>query len=207
MKKPVILDPNIATEDQQIGPLACWRTIFGNDNPVHIEIGSGKGRFLLNMARKYPQTNFWAIEWANKYFKLCADRMGRWGLTNVRVVRTDARDFIIRRTPENSVSALHVYFPDPWPKKRHHKRRLFIPQFCQAVGSILVPGGMIAAATDHEGYFQQIKTNLLAVKNLEPTDFPHQWFDDQGQQLQTNYQLKWLGRGRKIHQLAMIRRI
>jgi len=207
MKKPPILDSAIILTDQQIGPIIDWATAFGNDRPVQIEIGPGKGAFLLKMARAHREMNFLGIEWANEFFKYCADRMRRWGISNVRILRTDARDFIIRRTPADSVLAIHVYYPDPWPKKKHHKRRLFIPPFCQAVGRVLIPGGRIAVATDHEPYFQQIKENLSAVPNLQVADFPDDRFGAEGSFVQTNYERKWLAQGKQLYRIAMTKRV
>lgn len=103
----IIVDPPL--EDGLIDPMS-W---FASPGPFEIEIGCGKGGFLLSRAQASPDVRLLGIEWANKYFQFCADRMARWELTNVRVMRTDAKHFIIHHLPEACVSVLHVYHPDP----------------------------------------------------------------------------------------------
>src|SRR5262245_10534795 len=101
-----------------------WSRLFGNDRRVELEIGIGKGTFLLRRAKQCPDRNFLGIEWAGEFYRFALDRMERWRMTNVRVLRTDARDFVERICPRASLSVLHIYHPDPWPKRRHNKRRL-----------------------------------------------------------------------------------
>ena len=96
-----------------------WPQIFESDGPVHIEIGSGKGRFLLHLAAEHPELSLLAVERASKYHKLVCGKAGRRGLSNVRLLRTTAEDLLFRLLAPNSVDALYVLFPDPWPKKRH----------------------------------------------------------------------------------------
>ena len=120
---PEDLSWGLLTEDGKID----FVRIFGRAGPVHIEIGTGKGTFLLNQARAQPGDNFLGIEWARKYYRYAVDRIGRWGLTNVRIIRTDAATFLADFIPDDSVECFHIYFPDPWPKKRHHKRRFIRP--------------------------------------------------------------------------------
>ena len=114
----VLLDP--PDDGEVVDPMA-W---FDSPGPFEIEIGSGKGGFLLSRAKVHPQRRFLGIEWAMKYARSSADRMARWNLANVRVMRTDARYFFLNHLPPGCVDTLHLYHPDPWPKARHHKRRL-----------------------------------------------------------------------------------
>ena len=182
-----------------------FAAFFGNDRPVELEIGSGKGGFLLRQARTYPGRNYLGIEWANKFYRYSVDRMRRWGLTNVRILRTDARDFLVRRVPDCSIEWLHVYFPDPWPKKRHHKRRLFTPDFVQAVVRTLPTGGRLTVATDHAEYFEQIERNVLAEKELKPTPFADLNLGTPDGGPETNYEIKYLRQNRCIYRLACVR--
>ena len=115
--------PDIRVDPADLDGSIDFAQIFGRPGPVHIEIGSGKGTFLLNEAQAFPEINFFGIEWASKYFRHAVDRIGRWGVANVRLIRTDAAAFLRDCVPNESVDCFHVYFPDPWPKKRHHKRR------------------------------------------------------------------------------------
>ena len=147
----IIIEP--PAEGEIVDPMA-W---FESPGRFEFEIGCGKGGFLLDRARSQPGVRLLGIEWANKYYRHCADRMARWTLTNVRVMRTDARHFVIHHLPADCIDAVYVYHPDPWPKKRHHKRRLFQPEFVEAVVRALRAGGIWLVQSDHEEYFQLIR--------------------------------------------------
>src|SRR6516225_1892190 len=108
-------------------PPLDWRELFGNDHPVEIDVGFGKGLFLLTQGQARPDTNFLGIEIERKYALLTATRIARQNLPNVKLACTDARWFLKERVAEGSVAAVHVYFPDPWWKTRHRKRKLLTP--------------------------------------------------------------------------------
>lgn len=182
-----------------------FRDLFGNDRPVEMEIGCGKGGFLLNRARQHPDIGFLGIEWANKIYLYAADRMKRWGVTNVRLMRTDASHLVRHHIRPESLSMLHIYHPDPWPKKRHHKRRLIQPAFIAAATDLLVPGGRIAIQTDHAGYFEQIREVVTAEPRLVETEFDIPEAGVLEGQVQTNFEIKYLREGRDIYQIAMIK--
>ena len=179
--------------------------LFGNDHPVELEIGCGKGGFLLRQAKAHPERNYVGIEWANKFYKYAADRMARWQMTNVRVMRTDAKHFVMHRLPPACLAALHIYHPDPWPKKRHHKRRLLTPDFVEAAICVLHPGGRLAVQTDHAEYFEQIQSVLSSRQQLAPTPFDDAEFGAAGERTETNYEVKYLREGRRIFRLAFRR--
>lgn len=183
-----------------------WSALFGNQLPVELEIGTGKAGFLLRRARAHPERNFFGIEWANEYYKFAVDRMKRWGLENVRMVRTDASVFVREHCPRSSLSALHVYHPDPWPKRRHWKRRLFQPVFVDAAVACLVPGGHLAVQTDHGEYFEQIAALLRARGDLAETPFDDPAFGVEAARVATNFEIKYLKEGRSIYQIAFKRR-
>lgn len=138
-----------------------WRDVFGNDHPVEIEVGFGKGLFLLRAAQACPQVNFLGIEIMRKLQLFTATRIAKRGLGNVRLLKADARLFLRDAVAPASVQAIHAYFPDPWWKKRHHKRRLFTPEFVQQCAHSLRPTGRLYVATDVADYFQVI-TELVA---------------------------------------------
>jgi len=200
----------LTMEDITVSPEALaertdLRELFTADAPTELEIGCGKGRFLLRQAQAHPDRNFLGIEWANEYFKYAADRMARWGVTNVRVMRTDARHFVIHRLADACLSALHVYHPDPWPKKRHHKRRLFNAEFVDGVVRVLQPGGRLAIQTDHAEYFGVIQSLLAPRIELAETVFEEVVPVDQDGGLNTNFEAKYLREGRSIHRLSFRR--
>ena len=123
-----------------------WSAVFGNDHPVEIEVGCGKGLFLLTSAQTQPQVNFLGIEIERKYQLFAATRMAKRGLSNVRLVKADARFFLHAFVAAGSCQAVHVYFPDPWWKTRHQKRRVFTPEFAAQCERVLKPGGRIQIA-------------------------------------------------------------
>ena len=176
-----------------------WAQMFGNERPVELEIGTGKGAFLINAARMNPETNYLGIEWANKIYKYVADRACRWKLRNARMLRCDARDFMITHVPSGSLQCLHVYFPDPWPKKRHHKRRLFNSQFVTAAAESLVSGGQIHAVTDVKDYFEAIEPLLTRCDKLQVGDFTPRETASLGEWVGTNFERKYLAEGRTIY--------
>ncbi len=181
--------------------------IFGRPGSVHIEIGTGKGTFLLHAARAQPEVNFLGVEWARRFYLHAVDRIGRWHLTNVRIIRTDAAAFLADLVPAESVACLHIYFPDPWPKKRHHKRRLVQQANMPALVRCLEPGGHLRLATDHTEYFEQMKAVTSAWRDeLEPTEFVRPAGADEGEMTGTNYERKYIKDKRTIYTLALRRR-
>jgi tRNA (guanine-N7-)-methyltransferase len=193
---------DIVVTVEQIEPMVDFAALFGNDHPVEMEIGCGKGGFLLDRARAHPERNYFGVEWANKYYRYAADRVRRWGVANVRLIRTDAGYLVGQKLPPASLAALHIYHPDPWPKKRHHKRRLFRPDFVEAAVRALQPGARWAIQTDHAEYFQIIHSLLTDRPELEPTDFADPEYGTPDARTETNFEVKYLREGRDIHRLA-----
>lgn len=179
---------------------------FDGPGPVELEIGCGKGGFLLRRAQARPDLRLLGIEWANKYCRFTADRMTRWGVSNVRILRTDARNFVIHHLVPECLSALHVYHPDPWPKKRHHKRRLIQPDFVAAATAALKPGARWAVQTDHEEYFQWITEIMTRQDGLEPIGYDDPDFGIVDARAETNYEIKYLREGRRVYRLACRKR-
>jgi tRNA (guanine-N7-)-methyltransferase len=174
--------------------------IFGRPGPVHVEIGSGKGAFLLAQARLNPDINFLGIEWARKYFRFCIDRFGRWGIQNVRMIRDDATIFLEKYIPDSSISCFHVYFPDPWPKKHHHKRRFFSPRNLPQIHRCLVPDGVVRFVTDDRDYFEDT-LELIYLSDLlwEKRDLIPSNGTNAGELVGTNYEKKYLKEGRFVY--------
>lgn len=153
---PYVL-PLLSKPESGEHPRYDFARVFGNSNPVELEIGIGKGRFIISQAMARPQTNFVGIEWANRYYLLAARRAAARSLSNLRMLRDDAAHTVRDSLADRCLGALHIYFPDPWPKKRHHKRRLIQPWFAREAARVLAPGARVYLATDHEGYAQQME--------------------------------------------------
>lgn len=127
--------------------------LFGRTAPLELEIGSGKGLFLAAAGQMRPEHNFLGVEIAKKYARHAAARCARAGLSNVVVIGGDGRPLLAEVLPDAAVRAVHIYFPDPWWKKRHHKRRLMNPQFLAQVWRVLERDGRLHFWTDVEEYF------------------------------------------------------
>ena len=199
--------PEVLLKPEEIKDKIDPTLLIGRQGAFHIEIGAGKGTFLLNQARALPDDNFLGIEWARKFYRYAVDRIGRWGLKNVRIIRTDAAAFIAGSVPDESVDIFHIYFPDPWPKKRHHKRRFICSANLEHLIRCLKKSGQIRIATDHDEYFEQIKA-VLSERNdeLEQIDFAPAAGADTGEWVGTNFERKYIKDQRKIHTLAARKR-
>ena len=178
-----------------------WKRLFGQTGPIEIEVGCGKGRFLLERAGENPSGNFLGLEYAKAYFRMIADRARRHNLTNIRVARAEAFDFFSRFVPDQSVSAFHLLYPDPWPKKRHHKRRLIRDEFLAELRRTLRREAFINIATDHRGYFdwmcehfEEWKGTFVLEKRV--VSDPKELSRLKGR---TNYEIKYIEQGRPLH--------
>ena len=176
-----------------------WPEIFGREAPTDIEIGSGKGKFLNELAALHPERNILAVERSQKYQRLSCDRAARRGLDNVRLVRTTGEDLLFRLLGVGSVHRFFVLFPDPWPKTRHHKRRFIKPETVAAMGRALVSGGLLLVKSDHEGYAEVIDEVLAGAHGFEPLDAARSFADLPV----TGFERKYLAEGRKIHSYAL----
>ena len=127
--------------------------VFGRLVPLELEVGSGKGMFLLNAARANPLHGYLGIEIVHKYAWFAAARLAQHNLDNARLIQADAQDVFARNIPDHTIDAVHVYFPDPWWKKRHRRRRLMTEIFVDHVFRVLVPGGRLHFWTDVAEYF------------------------------------------------------
>ncbi len=138
--------------------------VFGRANPKTLEIGFGMGETTALIAATQPDKDFLAIDVHAPGVGSLLRLIAREGLTNVRVVSHDAVDVVNQMIAPGALAAVHVFFPDPWPKKRHHKRRLLQPTFVHALAERLAPGGYLLAATDWEDYALE----MLGTLGREP---------------------------------------
>jgi tRNA (guanine-N7-)-methyltransferase len=198
---PEELAPYLLEDPEEPAPLD-WRAVFGNDNPVEVEVGFGKGLFLLNASQSRAGVNFLGVEIERKYTLFTATRLAKRALRNVRVVCADAKVFFRDHVSDASLQALHVYFPDPWWKKRHQKRRLFDDTFVAQCARTLKPGGLLYVVTDVEEYFGIMK-GLLAqqprLRELPPPDVNEPAHD---LDYLTNFERKYRKEGRPIYRAA-----
>jgi len=145
-------------------------TIFGNNALLEIELGAGKGDFIVARAREFPERNFLAVELSGVVSRMLAVRCGRAALDNLKVVRMDGRTLVNLMLAPDSVNAYHIYYPDPWPKERHHKHRLFTPHFVASLVRTLTPNGALYVATDVAEYGHDIFAMLEKSGLVSSTD-------------------------------------
>jgi tRNA (guanine-N7-)-methyltransferase len=188
-------------ETENAGPVD-FSAVFGRVAPVEMEIGVGKGRFLLAAAAAHRDRNWFGLEIEPEYAQIVRLKADRAGLLNLRVERIDGKAFVERRLFPGCLAGLHVYFPDPWPKKRHHKRRLVDPAWAEAAARALAPGGPLRVASDHEEYFSMIDGVLSKEPLLEKLSPGEAGDWSTG----TSYELKFLKTGRPIHRAIFRRR-
>ncbi len=186
-------------------------SLFGNDHPVEIEIGTGKGRFLLLAATARPDVNFIGVEYAARYLSRAVDRIAKRALSNVRLVHAEAADLLETYLPEGSLSGCHIYFPDPWPKKRHHKRRIIRPDVLALLARSLHRGALLRIATDHAHYAAAISETLALAPDFEQARNSKEYWElpgmgDYTRAGVTNFEIKYRREGREIHRFVWIRR-
>lgn len=170
-------------------------TVFGNTNPVVLEIGSGKGRFLIGSAMEQPERNFIGVEKSLHYYRLIVHRALKRGLTNLRVINFDASVVLQKMLGDRSVAEVHIYFPDPWPRPREQKRRMIRPDVLREIDRVLVPGGTGIYVTDHREYFEAAAPVIAEFFRSEarvpsPEEPPR-----------TNYEAKYRKEGREIYEV------
>ena len=154
--------PVFILDAERITPPLDLRSIYGRAHPLEVDVGCGKGRFLLSRCRTFPETDFLGIERREKRVVKVNRKLEREGLTNARLLKLEAAYVIEELIPPLSVVAYYIFFPDPWPKRRHHRRRLFSPSFMNALHRTLAEGGSLHVATDFEEYFLVMRTLLRA---------------------------------------------
>lgn len=147
-------------------------TLFSQAQPLEVELGCGDASFLVAYARQNPATNFIGVERLLGRLQKLHRKGQRLGLTNLRGVRIESTYFLQYLLPRNSARALHIYFPDPWPKKKHRKFRLISEGFPRLVGMALIPGGTVYLRTDDLDYFQQMNEVFAAAQEFIPTATP-----------------------------------
>ena len=183
------------------GPIEVldWQKLFGNAKPVEVEVGFGKGLFLLNSAISRPDTNFLGIEIVRKYQLLATDRIARRELPNALTACLDAKKVLKHHIAPGSVSVVHVYFPDPWWKTRHKSRLLFTPDFANDVRKVLQLGGKLSFVSDVLDYFTMVQEILAAIPSLRELPPPSENEPQHDMDYLTNFERKFRLEGRPIY--------
>ena len=172
-----------------------FEQLFGNSRPVILEIGSGKGRFLIATATERPDLNIVGIEKSLHYHRVIRDRVLKRHLTNIRLINHDA--FLVLRDmiPDASLAEIHIYFPDPWPRKKEQKRRIIRAEVLEQFRRTLVDGGWGIYVTDHREYFEAaaplIESAFRSERRIPGPDDPPR----------TNYEAKYRAEGREIYEV------
>jgi tRNA (guanine-N7-)-methyltransferase len=186
--------------------LLDWPVVYGNNGPVEIEVGFGKGLFLLTSGQGRPDTNFLGIEIERKYVLYTANRLAKRELHNVRVLCGDARILFRDMIREGSVQTVHVFFPDPWWKNKHRKRRLFTQGFAEECVRILKPQGKLHLVTDVEGYYQEILAMMAQQVMMEPLPPPEPSEPRHDFDYLTNFERKYRREGRPIYRVVFAKK-
>ena len=183
-----------------------WQAPFaGLPGPLVLEIGFGRGEFLLELARRAPGVPHLGVEVSWKRVLKLARRLARSELSNVRLVHATGEQLLATIAP-SSLAAVWINFPDPWPKKRHQRRRLVQPGLVSALAERLTPGSVLHVATDDRAYAEQIDAVLAAEPRLENDFAPQRWLREVPCRTPTAYELAWRAEGRPLHFWAYRRR-
>ena len=186
-----------------------WYEVPGR--PFELEIGSGKGTFLVQQGTLEPETNFLGIEWAKEFASYAADRLRRRQMTNVKLLCADATEFLRWRVPDGVCRVIHLYFSDPWPKRRHNKRRVVQDQFLADAHRVLEPGGELRIVTDHDEYWAWMEEHFARwcapdhAPRFDRVAFERPESAGEGEVVGTNFERKYRREGRPFH-AAILRR-
>lgn len=167
-----------------------WSDLFEKPAPVELDIGAGRGLFTLNAALTHPDRNILAVEIDYREGRRAAERLKKRDLANARVIGGDVMVLLADVIPENSVDATHVYFPDPWWKPRHHKRRLFDTRFCDLLARVLKPGGQVHHWTDVADYFQMVTAAMDSHSEFSRSSAPEEREPEHDMDYQTSFERK-----------------
>ncbi len=186
--------------------------------PFELEIGCGKGTFILEESRARPDANFLGIEWEHEYYSYSADRLRRVSAPNARMLRADATEFLRWRCPSAIVRVIHLYFSDPWPKSRHHKNRVVQDRFLADAWRVLLPGGELRIVTDHSEYWAWMEERfarwtaperapeipvLIPTPAFERMAYQKTTAAGEGELVGTNFERKYRREGRPFHSCVL----
>lgn len=182
----------------EAGQILDIHTLFGNQQPVELEVGFGKGAFLVEMGPTHPERNYLGIEIDRGLQLYVANRIAKRKWPNLKVANGDAGRLLSQHLAANSLAAIHVYFPDPWWKKKHRRRRVFNEDFALHAARVIQPGGYLYLATDVAEYYQVMLTILAARPEFVPVQIGREEQFDDPTQPATNFEKKARREGRPV---------
>jgi len=176
--------------------------------PFEIEIGSGKGTFLVQQAAERPEVNYLGIEWSNEFFSYAADRIRRRGLSGgVRILHGDATEFIRFWCADSVAGVIHLYFSDPWPKSRHHKRRVVQEHTLIEFHRVLEPRGELRLVTDHGDLWAWYESHAARHADIfERREFARPESAGEGEIVGSNFERKYAREGRPFFAMTLVKR-
>ena len=208
MGKPLISFAKIAEQDPyflDIDERPDWQAQFGNTHPLKLEIGFGKGNFLIEMAAKDPTSNFIGIDFYHKGIRKLMTRIKNLQLENIRVVYGDVRNKIPILFQDKELNTVYINFPDPWPKKRHIKRRLIKPEFINQLAQKLSPEGKACLATDSENYAHEMLEYFNSEILFQNQDDQQGFLEERIDLPKSKYEKNFINAGDKIFYLEYLR--
>jgi len=191
-------DPDALLHDfQSVTEPLRLEELFATPQPTELEIGCGDGGFLLEWATRHPDRNFLGVERLLGRVRKLSKRAQRAGLTNLRLLRIEARYVLEYLLPEHAFEAVHIYFPDPWPKDKHARHRLINANFPPLARRILAPNGIIYLRTDDPPYFAQMEETFQGLADFQKEETPAEF-----RALTTEFERQWLAEGKCTHHAA-----
>ena len=182
-----------------------WPELFGNNQPIKLEIGFGNGNFLLEMSIREPESNFVGMDFYHKGIRKVITRIDKLALKNIRIAYGDARERLPFLFESCELSGIYINFPDPWPKKRHIKRRLIKPAFVKILAGKLITGKEIHLATDSESYAKEMLDYLEAEPNLKNSIGEMEFLYNRENTPKTKYEKYFINAGEKIYYLNFVK--
>lgn len=201
-----IFDSFVLRDEAAETSVGKWHEVFGNNNPIEVEIGTGYGHFMQEYCQKNPNINFIGLDHRFKRSFALAQKLNKIENKNFRYLRArgERLEFMFA---ENEVQSVFYFFPDPWPKKRHHKKRLFQKPFLDACHKVLKPGGTLFVKTDHDGYYEwmleELKNETRFEVLLQTTNLREEYPEHFLSQFTTKFEKIFLGQGIKIKSIVL----
>lgn len=179
------------------------RAVFGREAPLEVDLGCGDGSFLTALAAEFPERNFLGVERMPGRVRSVCRKIGDRQLPNARVVQVEILTALSSLLPAESAAVCHLLFSDPWPKRRHHSRRVFSAEFLRAVARALIPAGILRVATDHADYFSEMESIWT---EMDAFQVESEKTDPVGSSFATTFEKRFHANGARIHRALLRKR-